>query len=1233
MKNALFVLFIFISSLVVASQNVGLRSNQIVKSVIIPQNKKKYLKEVSPFQYIGDYQISSGITTPGSSKKIIASLGSGFEAALEDIDTVTFTSGSSDFVIEADHCTGASIPHGQSCQVEVRFTPSSLGVKTATVVITEHSINDSGYADTGIFTFHITAASFNLPVKDVACESGSIVRVTNQSLGEQIPLVGVPFDLFYSSEFAPEYLSSNATFVPAFGFNLEGWTASIHHFYLKDQMRLFLGTGSVEENDYTVLSNGNLMVVSSGEVYIFSPEGKHLETRTYLTGILKYSFAYDGAGKLINIADIYGNQTTFTRDGSGLISSITAPHGQVTTFLKNAQGRFSSVTNPNNETYLLSYKSGTGLLETFTKPGGQVSTFTYDTNGKLLKDLGHGGNFWELGHDVSQNLTKTSNLGRKTTYAGGYDTNGNYSRSEIFPTGFTKVHSESSGGNSYDDYQYQQVTSNQTGDERFNYRAQMPGFDKLVIEGMETSTYYSQNLTYPDGVTRTPFNFLTLTKTANRWPRSVVDKFDNVTKTRTINSGQGVVSKISYDQYERPISTKTGSDVATTFTYDTKGRTVATAQGPKNQLTYGYNNKGLVSSITNGRSESTLFNYDLSGRVTSKIFPDGRLVQYSYDANSNVTSITPPGKPAHYFEFNALELPSKYLPPALSGVTTKDTLYSYNLDKQLTGVTRPSGATLAYNYDATSGLLQTITSSATLSNHTFTYFPNSHQVSERKNAYNMKQKYTYHGDQFKSEEFASNANLTYGKLTYSYDWQNRVNSKTISGRATNDTDTAYITFNNDDQPIQYGQMVLTYSPTSGRLGTTVIGVVKDSYSYDQYGAIVKYNALVSGSSVYSYQLVRDNMSRIVGMTETTLGITKKLNYSYDFAGRLVDVVQDGVSVASFTYDANGNRTNTVLNGTSYASTFDDQDRMLNFGAQTYSYNSNGELQQSVTGIGAQTNYSYDGHGNLVLINLPTNLFSGMYYDSQNRMINKTLLQKNSAGRLVYDEQNRIVGSFSSSGVTEALYHYPTGFHSPDYMRTGGITYRIIKNHLGSPILVVNIDNGSIIQQLTYNTLGKAVVNTNPYFQPFGFAGGFYDHDIKLVKFGARDYDTETGRWLTKDPIGFAGGDESLYGYVGNDPVNFIDVTGLEAQRPQRPEAGVGGVGIGAAAAARECAARVAELAAAAAAGANAASKTDLKGCAKAADAGRLGCSRMEEGPLQIDCFERVSNEYRACIGK
>ena len=55
----------------------------------------------------------------------------------------------------------------------------------------------------------------------------------------------------------------------------------------------------------------------------------------------------------------------------------------------------------------------------------------------------------------------------------------------------------------------------------------------------------------------------------------------------------------------------------------------------------------------------------------------------------------------------------------------------------------------------------------------------------------------------------------------------------------------------------------------------------------------------------------------------------------------------------------------------------------------------------------------------------------------------------------------------------------------------------------------------------------------------------YDADTKLVRFGARDYNPEIGRWTAKDPIGFGGGQSNFYEYCLNDPVNYVDLNGLQ----------------------------------------------------------------------------------------
>jgi RHS repeat-associated protein len=84
----------------------------------------------------------------------------------------------------------------------------------------------------------------------------------------------------------------------------------------------------------------------------------------------------------------------------------------------------------------------------------------------------------------------------------------------------------------------------------------------------------------------------------------------------------------------------------------------------------------------------------------------------------------------------------------------------------------------------------------------------------------------------------------------------------------------------------------------------------------------------------------------------------------------------------------------------------------------------------------------------------------------------------------------------------------------------------------------------VVQRLDYDEFGQITKNTNPGFQPFGFAGGLYDPDTKLTRFGARDYDAFTGRWTAKDPIRFSGGDVNLYQYCGGNPITYADPSGL-----------------------------------------------------------------------------------------
>lgn len=141
-------------------------------------------------------------------------------------------------------------------------------------------------------------------------------------------------------------------------------------------------------------------------------------------------------------------------------------------------------------------------------------------------------------------------------------------------------------------------------------------------------------------------------------------------------------------------------------------------------------------------------------------------------------------------------------------------------------------------------------------------------------------------------------------------------------------------------------------------------------------------------------------------------------------------------------------------------------------------------------------------------------------------------------RWIYSGQLTPVAELDSAGNIASRF-------VGSYMIKGDSTYRIVRDHLGSVRLIVNTQTGAIAQRIDYDEFGNILTNTNSNFIPFGFAGGLYESQTELVRFGARDYAAKSGRWTSKDPIGFGGGVSNIYEYVVNDPIDLFDRTGLQ----------------------------------------------------------------------------------------
>jgi RHS repeat-associated protein len=171
-------------------------------------------------------------------------------------------------------------------------------------------------------------------------------------------------------------------------------------------------------------------------------------------------------------------------------------------------------------------------------------------------------------------------------------------------------------------------------------------------------------------------------------------------------------------------------------------------------------------------------------------------------------------------------------------------------------------------------------------------------------------------------------------------------------------------------------------------------------------------------------------------------------------------------------------------------------------------------------------------------------------DAQGRRVGKQVngaLQR----QYVWSSNLPIAAELDGTGAVQSRFIYGNALNVPALIvrptADGERLYRVITDHLGSPVYVVNIaDPNDVMLDASYDEWGKVTAytsSTGAWPIPFGFAGGLYDESTGLVRFGARDYDPRIGRWTSKDPIRFDGGQANLYVYANNDPANFADHDG------------------------------------------------------------------------------------------
>ena len=1066
----------------------------------------------------------------------------------------TFSGGSGMSLVE-DTCANTVQPANVSCRFTVRFQPGAAYRAQATLVQSYYGgiNNQQLFYDNRLYLGRSTP--FNPKLKCQEC--GSVIDIDSGVLSEEVPLTGVDFSLFYttrySSNFQTEEQKGNNPF-----FSEGGFTLTNQHYYDSQAKKIFTGGGVVQPAENVVLPGGNLRVVSldGKEVYIFRSDGAHLQTLSAFTGAVIRIFAYDSGQHLTSITDAFGNATTLPRDGAGKATAIVSPYGVTTTLTYDSNGLLSAVQNPASETYSFAYKPGTSIMNSFTRPDGGVSQFSYSSTNQLLQDASPADTSWNFSNlypgDGSQVVQKQSRNGVFTQYKmyDGYQ--GEFRRTEVTPFGMSIDSVQNPDDSKVTTKPYIETTELTTADERFGNAFLRAASTKSVTAAGTEKVEFGQSVSF-SGNGSDPFAFSSLTKTATvlsaSGNRTSTSSFDNGTKTITTTSPEGRVITTVLNANEQEISLQVGSDLPILSNYDNRGRLVSKTQGTRTLVSYTYDANGRVESRKNGRNETTSFAYDGSGRLTQETFADLRKVLYGYNANGDRTSVTTPSGALHGFQYDPKGKLTRYLPPAVPGLTNKDTAYSYNFDGKLGIETRPDFSSVGNNYDS-AGRRYAYTDGTRTA---FEFYKYQTDLLENVSSLDGSSYfYDYLGDKLSVEtSYSTDANYNFvlhGGLSYGYDDSGRRNKIEIYDGAPAKVATSNITYNKDDQITQVGDMALTYDPASGRLLTTTLGKVSDLRTYNSFGELSGYTATFTpdvgaAQVLYSYSLVRDAGGRICGKTETVLGVTDTYEYGFDLVGRLTRVTKNGSPYSLYTYDANGNRTAGNVGGVAFTASFDAQDRLIQQSGADYSYNPNGELT-GINGSGIAKSFSYNVLGQLTGASDGTASVS-YALDSYGRRIQR-LVSGAVDKKFIYLDDLRIAAETSAAGDLIQSYFYATGSTAPDYSEKGAGQYFFVKDHLGSPRLIVKASDGAVAQRLDYDEFGKILFASAPGFQSYGFAGGIPDALTGLVKFGAREYNPDSGRWITKDPIRFHGGDPSLYVYAMNDPLNRVDSRGFRS---------------------------------------------------------------------------------------
>ncbi|MCX6923575.1 MAG: hypothetical protein NT154_10280, partial [Verrucomicrobia bacterium] len=297
------------------------------------------------------------------------------------------------------------------------------------------------------------------------------------------------------------------------------------------------------------------------------------------------------------------------------------------------------------------------------------------------------------------------------------------------------------------------------------------------------------------------------------------------------------------------------------------------------------------------------------------------------------------------------------------------------------------------------------------------------------------------------------------------------------------------------------------------------------------------NHAPNGSAQSFFNYVYDSRGNRTSMT-TADGVTA---YQYDALSQLIGVTYPGGRNVTYAYDAAGNRTVVTENGVPTAYTANALNQYSQAGAASFTYDADGNMTSRGDPTGPTT-FEYDPENRLIQISTPTN---GVWQYTYDALGNRTVVAHDGVATSYLHDPIGLVdvaAEYDNGGNLVARYNHALGLVARVDAATSSAYYAF--DAIGNTRQISTSD-GSMLNSYVYDSFGDSVIELERVPNPFRYLGRFgllYAEGPRVFT-RLRVYDAQLGRFLTEDPLFFAGRDFNLYRYCLNSPVLLIDPTG------------------------------------------------------------------------------------------